>query len=107
MQKTNMAIDITLRGWKHDMLSCTERSQVNQPRLCMEAGEVKFNGLPIILYFPARATIYRRNTFFCLCASRYGFYLICDDLIGYIFIMQISISDNEPISLNTSAGRDG
>lgn len=45
--------------------------------------------------------------FFRLCASRYGFYLICDDLIGYIFIMQISISDNGPISLNTSAGGDG
>lgn len=73
----------------------------------MVAREVKYNGLPVISYFPARATIFRHNTFFRLCASRYGFYLICDDLIGYIFIMQISISDNGPIFLNTSAGGDG
>lgn len=39
------------------------------PRLCMEAGEVKCNGLPIILYFPARATIFRHNTFF-VCAHQ-------------------------------------
>lgn len=39
------------------------------PCLCMETGEVKCNGLPIILYFPARATIFRHNTFF-VCAHQ-------------------------------------
>lgn len=64
IEKTSMAIDIILRGWKHDILSCTERSQVKYPLLYMVAREVKYNGLPVISYFPARATIFRHNTFF-------------------------------------------
>lgn len=34
------------------------------PLLYMVTREVKYNGLPIISYFPARATIFRHNTFF-------------------------------------------